>query len=80
MAHCKAASLPNWIEFNCMQSAAVGKAVRLSIYWQDAAYRLVIPERQVEFARLYKYHHQSGKAMSSKLVWKQHSIYFNIRI
>ena len=26
-------SLPSWIEFNCLRSAAVGKAARLSIYW-----------------------------------------------
>ena len=64
----RAASLPSWREFNCLQSAMVGKAARLSIYWQDAACRLVIPLRQVglQVAQLYKYHHQS------KLVWKQH--------
>ena len=27
----RAASLPSWIEFNCLRSAAVGKAARLSI-------------------------------------------------
>ena len=32
-----AASLSSWIEFNCLRSAAVGKAARLSIYWQDVA-------------------------------------------
>ena len=47
-----------------MRSAAMGKAARLLIYRQDAAYRLVIPERQVEFAQLYKYHHQGGKGAS----------------
>ena len=67
----RAASLPSWIEFNCLRSA-VGKAGRLSIYWQDAACRLVIPLRQVALAQLYKYHHQSGNAASGKLVWKQH--------
>ena len=36
-------SLPSWIEFNCLRSAAVGKAARLSINWLDAACRLVIP-------------------------------------
>ena len=41
----RAASLPSWIEFNCLRSAAVGKAARLSIYWLDAACRLVIPLR-----------------------------------
>ena len=40
-------SLPSWIEFNCLRSAAVGKAARLSIYWLDATCRLVIPLRQV---------------------------------
>ena len=54
-----------------MQSAAVGKVARLSIYWQDASLRLAIPERQEEFAQLYKYHHQSGKAANSNLVRKQ---------
>ena len=68
----RAASLPSWIEFNCLRSAAVGKAARLSIYWHDAACRLVIPLRQVALAQLYKNHHQSGNAASSKLVWKQH--------
>ena len=45
-------SLPSWIEFNCLRSAAVGKAARLSIYWLDAACRLVIPLRQVALAQL----------------------------
>ena len=67
----RAASLPSWIEFNCLRSAAVGKAARLSIYWLDAACRLVIPLRQVALAQLYKYHHQSGNAASGKLVWNQ---------
>ena len=65
-------SLPSWIEFNCLRSAAVGKATRLSIYWLDAACRLVIPLRQVALAQLNKYHHQSGNAASGKLVWNQH--------
>ena len=64
-------SLPSWIEFNCLRSAAVGKAARLSIYWLDAACRLVIPLRQVTLAQL-NYHHQSGNAASGKLVWNQH--------
>ena len=68
----RVASLPSWIEFNCLRSAAVGKAARLSIYWLDAACRLVIPLRQVALAQLNKYHHQSGNAASSKLVWNQH--------
>ena len=45
-------SLPSWIEFNCLWSATVGKAARLSIYWLDAACRLVIPLRQVTLAQL----------------------------
>ena len=68
----RAASLPSWIEFNCLRSATVGKAARLSIYWLDAACRLVIPLRQVALVQLNKYHHQSGNAASSKLVWNQH--------
>ena len=72
MAHGRAESLPSWIDVNCMQSAAVGKAARLPIHWKDAAHRLVIPEWQVEIAKLYKYHHQSEKAANGKLVWKQH--------
>ena len=44
------------------------KAARLSIYWLDAACRLVIPLRQVTLAQLNKYHHQSGNAASGKLV------------
>ena len=32
----------------------MGKAARLSIYWQDAACRLVIPLRQVALVQLYK--------------------------
>ena len=71
--HRSAASLPSWVEFNCLRSPAMGKAARLLIYWQDAACRLVIPERQVALVQLYKYHHQSGKAVSSKLVWNQHN-------
>ena len=68
----RVASLPSWIEFNCLRSAAVGKAARLSIYWHDAACCLVIPLRQVVLAQLYKNHHQSGNAARCKLVWKQH--------
>ena len=45
-------SLPSWIEFNCLRSAAVDKAARLSIYWLDAACRLVIPLRQVTLVQL----------------------------
>ena len=67
----RAASLPSWIELNCLRTAAVGKAARLSIYWYDAACRLVIPLRQVALVQLYK-NHQSGNAASGKLVWKQH--------
>ena len=52
-------------------STSVGKAAGLFIYWQDTAYRLVIPLRQVVLAQLYKYHHQSGNAVSGKLIWKQ---------
>ena len=69
----QAASLLRWIEFNCLRSATVGKVARLSIYWQDSACRLVIPLRQVALAELYKYHHQSGNAVSGELVWKQHN-------
>ena len=71
----RVASLPSWIEFNCLRSAAVGKAARLSIYWQDAACRLVIPLRQVALVQLYKYHHQSGK-----LVWKQHYTLITVKV
>ena len=39
----RAASLPSWIEFNCLRSAAVGKAAWLSINWLDAACRLGHP-------------------------------------
>ena len=66
-----AASLRSWIEFNCLRSAAVGKVARLSIYWLDAACRLVIPLRQVALAQLYNNHHQSGN-----LVWKQQNRYW----
>ena len=72
----RAASLQSWIEFNCLRSAAVGKAARLSIYWLDAACRLVIPLRQMALAQLNKYHHQSGNAASGKLVWNQHKTLF----
>ena len=41
------ALLLSWIEVNCMRSAAVGKAARFSIYWQDAACCSVIPLQQV---------------------------------
>ena len=55
----------------------MGKAARLSIYWLDAACRLVIPLRQVALAQLNKYHHQSGNAASGKLVWNQHETYWS---
>ena len=76
----RAASLPSWIEFNCLRSAVVGKAARLSINWLDAACGLVIPLRQVALAQLYKYHHQRGNAASGKLVWKQHKAGFILEI
>ena len=50
--------LPQWltaerprfqVEVNCMRFASVGKAARLSIYWQDAAYHLVIPDGKWSF-------------------------------
>ena len=44
----RAASLPSWIEFNCLQSAVA----RLLINWQDAACCLVIPLWQVTLAQL----------------------------
>ena len=68
----RTASLPSWMEFNCLRSAAVGKAAGLLIYWQDTAYRLDFPLRQVALAQLYKSRHQSGNVASGKLVWKQH--------
>ena len=67
-----AASLPSWIEFNCLRSAVMGKVARLSIYWNDAACRLVIPLRQAALAQWYKNNHQSSNAARGKLVWKQH--------
>ena len=41
------------IEFNGMLSAAHGKVAKLSIYWQEAAYNLVIVihKKQVEIAQ-----------------------------
>ena len=75
-----AASLPSWIEFNCLRSAVVGKAARLSIYWLDAACSLVIPLRQVALAQLNKYHHQSGNVASGKLVWNQHKFASKMRL
>ena len=74
-AYRKAVSLPGYIEFKCLRSAAVGKTVKLLIYWQDAACQLVIPEWQVTLAQLHKYHHQCGTLASSKLVWKQHKCF-----
>ena len=73
VAHCRVALLPSRIKVNCMHSAAVGKAAKLTSYWQDAAYRLVIPKRQVKFAHLHKYLYQSGKTAVGKLVWKKHN-------
>ena len=61
----RAASLPSWIEFNCLRSAAVGKAARLSIFWLATACRFVIPLQQVALAQMNKYHHQSGKRQAS---------------
>ena len=49
-------------------SGALGKTMGTLIDWQDTAYCLVFPLRQVELAQLYKYDHQSGNAGSSKLV------------
>ena len=72
------AAMPLWlitdrhcsrVEFNCMRSAAVGKAARLSIYCQDAACRPIIPLRQV---RSRSCTNIIINAVSGKLVWKQH--------
>ena len=52
-AYHQAASLPSGMEFNCLRSSAMGKVAGLSIYWQDAAYRLVFPVRQVALVQLY---------------------------
>ena len=41
--HHRAAPLPSWIKFNCLQFATVGKVAMLLICWQDAACRSVIP-------------------------------------
>ena len=71
-AHHRAALLPSCCKFNCLRSTTAGKVTKLSIYWQNAACCLINPEWQMEFAQLYKYHHQSGKAASVKLVCKQH--------
>ena len=71
------ASLPSWIEFNCLRSAAVGKAARLSSNWLDAACRLVIPLRQVALAQLYNI---IIKAASGKLGWKQHKGLFMLAL
>ena len=49
-----------------------GQSSGLPINWLDAVYHLVFSLWQVVLAELYKYHHQSGNAASSKLVWKQH--------
>ena len=64
----RAALLLSSIEVNCMRSAALGKAARLSIDYLDAAYRLVFPLRPVALAQFYKYHHQIGNAASGKLI------------
>ena len=42
----------------------VGKAARLSIYYHDTAYPLIIPQQQVELSQLYKYHHLSQSESS----------------
>ena len=63
----RAASLPIWIEVKCLRSAAVGRVAWLSIYWQDAACRLVISLRQVALAQLHKYRHQSS--LYDRLYW-----------
>ena len=55
-------------ELNRIQLSAIccgGQMARLSIYWHEAACRLVIPLRQVVLAQLNKYHHQSGKQQVS---------------
>ena len=54
----------NWIQLSAI--CCCGKRGKVINSLVNAACRLVIPERQVEHAELYRYHHQSGK-----LVWKQ---------
>ena len=66
LAYHQAASLLTWLEFNCLQLAAMSKAAELSIYWLDAAYRLGIPLQQGTFiTQLYEYYHQSGEWQAS---------------
>ena len=43
LAYHRGATLQSSIKVNCIQSAVVGEAARLSIYWEDAGCRLVIP-------------------------------------
>ena len=65
---------PSWIEFNCLWSAAVGKAAGLSIYWQNAAYRLVSLCCKCHLRSCSKNNIEAAmrRAASGKLVWKQH--------
>ena len=59
-----------------LQLSAICRCGR-SGYWYigKTLLALVIPEHQVVLAQLYKYHHQSSKVISGKLVWKQHKSY-----
>ena len=61
---CVASEL-NWSHLYAI--CCCGQNGKVIDFGQDSAYCLTIPEGQVEFAQLYKYHYQSGK-----LVWKQH--------
>ena len=60
------AAMPLWL-ITEWRSAAVGKAARLSIYWQDAAWSSLCGKWC-----LRSFTNIIIKAASSKLVWKQH--------
>ena len=54
----------NWSQlYTICRYGQSGKVIDL--LEKDAAYRLVCSEQQVEFAHLYKYHHQSGERQAS---------------
>ena len=80
------ASLPIWIEFNYLQSAAVGKAARdANISWRWISNLLVRcclpfvhPWVTSGICAAVQISPSSGKVVSGKLVWKQHYNYISL--
>ena len=75
-AHRWVALLPKWIEFNCLRSAAVGKALEWSNYCQEAASQVAMLHLRSctnilikEASRLWKHHKVTFFKLGTQKGW-----------